>query len=135
MHSKKSRAYDTKSVCKTFYLTQLIRYPILDGLGLKVFGMVPHQFSKFLQILVDLCGQLSRDYSVASQIRIIQLLIFIEKVSPLPGFEAWPTRYQANMLPTELSWLGSLLEHLPITFKYVIWKLSRISHKVIQNWK
>ena len=30
-----------------------------------------------------------------------QLLIFIEQFLPLPGFEPW-----ADMLPTELSWLG-----------------------------
>ena len=40
------------------------------------------------------------------QIRTMQLLIFTEKFSPLPGFEPGPPRYQADMLPIELSWLG-----------------------------
>ena len=40
------------------------------------------------------------------QIRINQLLIFTEKFSPLPGFEPGTHRYQADMLPIELSWLG-----------------------------
>ena len=36
------------------------------------------------------------------QIRTIQLLIFTAKFLPLPGFEP-----QADMLPIELSWLGT----------------------------
>ena len=37
-----------------------------------------------------------------------QLLIFIEKFSPCRNLNPGPPQYQANMLPTELSWLGSL---------------------------
>ena len=43
---------------------------------------------------------------ICIQIQTIQLLIFTEKFSPLPGFEPGPPRYQADMLPIELSWLG-----------------------------
>ena len=44
--------------------------------------------------------------NIRIQIRTIQLVVSTEKFSPLPGFEPRPFRYQANMLPIELSWLG-----------------------------
>ena len=57
-----------------------------------------------------------------------QLLIFPEKFSPLPRFEPGPPRNQANMLPTELSWLGyafSSLFKIPPTLAW--FPFSRIS--------
>ena len=44
------------------------------------------------------------------QIQTFQLLISTEKFTPLPGFEPGTSQYQADMLPIELSWLGSVLK-------------------------
>ena len=46
---------------------------------------------------------------ICIEIRIIPLLIFTEKFSPLLGFEPGRPQYQADMLLIELSWLGSLI--------------------------
>ena len=49
---------------------------------------------------------------IRTQIEINQLLIFTEKFSPLTGFEPGTYRYQAKVLPIELSWL--FMKHFDI---------------------
>ena len=47
------------------------------------------------------------DFYIQIQIRVIQLLVFTENFRPCRDLNPGPLRYQADMLPIELSWLGS----------------------------
>ena len=62
--------------------------------------------------MLDLCGQLP--CTVSTHIGVIyQLLIFTENSYPCRDLNPGPHQYQADMLPIELSWLGSFKHFNP----------------------
>ena len=62
------------------------------------------------------------------------LIIFIEKFSPLPGFEPGTSQYQADILPTELSLLGLMLLSSLIVKHFSISAISKKNYYLIFRW-
>ena len=104
-------------------------WPIFES---SIFTHYIIQFFKFLQILVDLCGQLSyQPYARALTARAINSNLSPEKTLPRRDSNPPPPWYQASTLPIELPCLGGCSVHINVA-KWVCPK-SRLHSPVVKS--